>query len=380
MKSFSSLLHSAIDSYQIDSEKLGLYRIMYSLFILLTGAIPNLQLEQLGQYPDSFFTPPIGFAMFFDGFPSEVFCSVLYISTIVLAVMMLFGVYTKWSSLLFCLFVLLGYSLMFSMGKINHNTGFFFLPGFMAFSGWGRAYSYDSNRTKNASIQQKNAIKNTFWIFLYAFTLGWLFWTASLPKIVGGWLNPNTHAVLGWFMNSYYGDNAQQFLAPIFAKTLNKWFTGIFWELADWLTIAFEFLFLWATFKRSRMILFCAFACVFHWLVLNVLNIPSAGFLLCYVLFIDWKRFNIPSWVNTCLSYFNTLTKNGLRTLITVVLTVLVIYLAQSNAPPFDWIFLLFVPRDKTMYLEAIILESIGLLLALRYIYNRVVIRARSTM
>jgi hypothetical protein len=378
MKSISDLIYSAVDSYQIDKEQLGFYRIMYSLFILLTGAIPNLQLEQLSLYPDSFFTPPIGFAMFFDGFPSEVFCHILYITTIVLAVMMLFGVYTKWASLLFSLLVMLGYSFLFSLGKINHNTGFFFLPAFMAFSGWGNAYSFDTQRNSMKIKEKLSTSKGSFWIFMYAFTLGWLFWTASLPKIIGGWLNPSTHAVLGWFMNSYYGDDAQRFLAPMFTKTLNQWYSGVFWELADWFTIFFEFLFLWAVFKRTRMILFCAFACVFHWLVLNVLNIPSAGFLLCYVLFIDWTHFKIPSWVNKLLSNFDTLTKNATRTLVTVVITVGIIYLVQSIAPPLDLLFLPFVPRDETMYLEAIILESIGLLIALRYIYLRVLDRVRN--
>jgi hypothetical protein len=167
------------------------------------------------------------------------------------------------------------------------------LPCFLALSSWGHAFSVDALQRR---VREIPAHQDSFIVSLYAFTLGWLYCTAALPKILGGWLNPSTHAVYGWFVQTYHGELQRALFASFFMK-----YTPLFiWEIADWLTVGFEFFFVLSVVNRRWLQVFCSCAVVFHWLVLNTLNIPSAGFLICYALFFP----DVLSWVATHIRSF----------------------------------------------------------------------------
>ncbi|MFN8366288.1 MAG: hypothetical protein U0Y96_03480 [Candidatus Kapaibacterium sp.] len=280
MKLFGTTwIDNAINSYNFSEQRLGMFRIIFGLNLLITGTIPNI--FYLASFPDSFFTPPIGPAIFFNGFPSLPFMWVLYTFTFIACVFMVLGVYTRATSLAYALLSLLGFSFMFSLGKISHNTGFYFLPMVLAFSDWGAAYSWDAHHRNVAT----NRLRSNTAVFIYALTLGWMFFTAGVPKLIGGWLSFSTQAGYGYFVNYHYVENVRYFLSPVLIKV--TW--PVFWEIGDWFTTAFELAFLWAAFRSTRIVVLCAIATLFHFFVLNTLNIPSGAFLFCYLLFADWN-------------------------------------------------------------------------------------------
>src|SRR5690625_5725460 len=71
----------------------------------------------------------------------------------------------------------------------------------MAFTNWGAAYSVDSCR-QNSSDQTAESWPLT----LLALLIGFMMFTAGVPKILGGWLDPSTQAVQGHLFNQYFLD------------------------------------------------------------------------------------------------------------------------------------------------------------------------------
>ncbi len=277
-----------VSSYTYSPEELAVFRIIFGIYTLFSGIIPNLLFTT--HYPASFYTPPIGMAMLWQNFPSATIAWLLLIIGYALCACLILGFFTRFVSIGLSVHLFACYAIAFSLGKINHNTAYIILPLFLSMSSWGNAYSYDHHNHRTTIVHTH---QDSFVVFFYALTLAWLYCTAALPKIIGGWLNPSTHAVYGWFVQTYYVEHQQALLSPLFMKASSP----ILWECADWLTVCFECLFLWSVSHVARLRVLCIIAMAFHWIVLNTLNIPSAGFLICYLIFfsqvLQWfvKRF-----------------------------------------------------------------------------------------
>jgi uncharacterized membrane protein YphA (DoxX/SURF4 family) len=289
---YRNFLDATFASYRFSAESLSVFRILFALHALLFGAIPSI--TYLSTLPHSFFTPPLGVAQLFSGFPSVWLCVGLYILTTLAAMAMLVGWRTRWASIVFSVLNIAAYSLAFSLGKINHNTAYLFLPLVFAFTDWGERYSLDALRRGSASLSTQDPYRSSVAVFCYAFALGWMFFTAGIQKVIGGWLDPSSQATFGWFVNYYFAEQTHQFLAPLLIHVR----LPAMWESADWATVGFELFFLLAVFRRNLFIIACCCAVFFHFLVLNTLNINSSGFLICYLAFVQWQGTFAHRWLS----------------------------------------------------------------------------------
>jgi uncharacterized membrane protein YphA (DoxX/SURF4 family) len=298
MRSFiHTKLQQAMNSYALSSEHLAVIRILFSLYTIVCGVIPNL--AYLADLPATFYSPPISIGLAWTGFPPVWMAYALHIIGYVLCTLLCLGIATRPVSLALTMYFCVCYTFVFSLGKINHNTAYILLPGLLAWSSWGSVFSIDGLRQQYSPDLPKKNVHDRFVVFLYAFTLGWLYFTAAIPKIVGGWLSLDTQAVYGWCIQTFFVEHQQEFLASWFLETLSPFL----WECADWSVIMFEGGFLIASLHKSSMRIWCCGAIFFHWLVINTLNIPSAGFIVCYLLFFEKELSGMTRGIHSLLRY-----------------------------------------------------------------------------
>ena len=271
------------DSYRVCPEGLGLYRITYALFTLLfiaPGHAEYASFSFVASLPDAFFLPPPGPMQLAPGFPPNVFVEGLHALLVLSLVAVLFGVYTRTTSIATTLFFLLGYGVSYSVGKVNHNILFVLLPAVMAFSNWGAAYSFDARRNRTSYTV-------TSWpISLIVLTTGFAMFTAGFPKILGGWLDPSTQAVHGRLVRQVFVHGRRDLLAPLAVDIHNP----VLWEFFDVATVVFEVGFLVAVLHPITTRLFAAGAVAFHTGVMVVMNIVFTFHLIVYAAVLPWSR------------------------------------------------------------------------------------------
>lgn len=264
------------ERYQLPTEALGIYRIVYAvsqLFIYFP-----VKLTWLSGLPSYLYDPPIySLGGLFTQFPSMPFLLVLQYLIPVLLVMLLFGFKTRWTSLALGLCLLVAYSFVYSLGKIDHNIIALLIPLIMAFSGWGSKYSMDEKSTSE---------KSEGWpIALLVLLLSFAMFTAGFSKLIGGWLNPQTHAAQSIFYFTYFVDERRDLLAPLLIHVTNS----TFWEVFDYMGVFFELAFIPAMFFPRVFRALIAFTVGFHLMNLLIMNITFTFNLIIYVMFIDWK-------------------------------------------------------------------------------------------
>jgi len=270
------------ESYSPGAEGLALYRIFASLLFLFF-LLPDFNFYSvLASYPTDFFTPPPGPMMLFDDFPPEIFLQLVHLLLIICWIAVLFGIYTKVSSITAGISMLILQGFMFSLGKINHEILLSVTPIVMAFSNWGAAYSFDSAKRRVSE-------KTEGWpLVLLALFIGFMMFTAGFPKILGGWLDPSTQATKGHLLNQYFMRGRQDLLADVAVQIDAAWI----WEFLDWATIIFEVGFLVAVLKAGWFRLFCCFAALFHFSTMMTLNIAFLPNFLAYAAFFVWDDFS----------------------------------------------------------------------------------------
>jgi len=228
------------------------FRILLAAFILVF-AVPDVR--WVSALPDGMFTPPLGPMMLFSGVPSLMWTSALLWCTYACAVWFLWGKGERWSGLALSVLLALGFGLESSFGKINHTTPFMLLPAVVGWHGaWKRLPVY------------------------YLVVIAFQFFTAAIPKIVGGWLQPQTHAAYGYAVETMTIQQSPALLTQWAVTTLPGWM----WELADVITVAFEALFIVAMWRRWSLALICFVALSFHIGVWFTLHIPATGYMACY--------------------------------------------------------------------------------------------------
>ncbi|MBS1560652.1 MAG: hypothetical protein JSS89_03525 [Bacteroidetes bacterium] len=238
------------------------FRILLAAFILTVG-VPDVRWTST--LADGMFTPPFGPMMLFTGIPSLAWTTLLLWSTYACAVWFLWGKGERWSGLTLSVLLAVGFGLESSFGKINHATPYFILPAVVGWQGtWKRAPLY------------------------YLVVLAFQFFTAAMPKIVGGWLQPQTHAAYGYAVETMTIQQSPALLTQWAVTTLPGWF----WEMADVITVAFEALFIVAMWRRRSLALICFVALAFHIGVWFTLHIPATGYVACYAYI--WLAFLAP--------------------------------------------------------------------------------------
>ncbi|MCC9137575.1 HTTM domain-containing protein [Pontibacter silvestris] len=301
MTSFYNYIDRIIfKSFIVSAEALGLYRIFFSLYLLIFG-VPVV--VWIGHFSSAFYDPPMfSLSGLLSEFPDFWFLMVISLVSCLLPILLLFGYKTRSVSILLALCILVEKSFAYSFGKIDHDFLMWMIPLFMAFSNWGIAFSLDSK----IDPKNRNKVAESWPITLLALTLCLAMFSAGLPKLMGGWLDVSSQAVRGHFLREYYFNERQDLLAPLFLNLESPFI----WEVLDYAGVLMECLFLFALVKPNIFRAFVLIAIVFHVLNYLLLNISFSTNYILYMLFIDWKavisyfrRVNILSRVEEFISF-----------------------------------------------------------------------------
>ncbi|MCU7550100.1 hypothetical protein OCK74_13335 [Chitinophagaceae bacterium LB-8] len=282
-------------SYNTSTKHLAIYRIIYCVFIIVFTGLPSF--NWLSNYFNYFFSPPkLSIANLFDSFPNQSFFTFLSVINIISFFFIFWGIWTKYSSIIFTCTYILGSNFVFSFGKIDHGILLYITPLFLGLAGWGRYYSFDNWRRKTTHSEEDTAStdRKTFIISVLALMIGFSFFTAGIVKAYGGWWKWNVEAVRFHLYDHYYSWERVKYLANFFIKIDNH----LFWKLLDYLTLSFEIGFLLSVVHRNIFKYFLSAAVIFHCFVLLMFNITFAANLIVYLLFIDWEKFRYPSFIN----------------------------------------------------------------------------------
>lgn len=269
------------DTYRVSNEGLGLFRICSSLFLLIF-LIPGRGLthyQYLSSLPDDFYLPPPGPMMLLDGFPPYIIFQVLYGFIIIFTLGMLVGYRTKISSILAGIFILFMQGLVYSVGKVNHEILIAFVPIIMAFTNWGNSFSIDTIRKSG-----KKQDPESWPLVLLSLFIGFMMFTAGFPKILGGWLDPSTHAVKAHIFRQFFVHGREAFLAGYAIQFQNDFI----WEILDWVTVSFEIGFLIAVWKATWFRFLLVVVVFFHFSTHLLLNISFLPNFLAYAAFLNW--------------------------------------------------------------------------------------------
>ena len=261
------------EDYAGDVRALGAFRICFGLFTLWLGPPPIRGLVDL---PDATYSPPPGLSQIWGGWPPEIVLVGLDVAWIALAVAVTLGWRTRVSSAALTVVTVVSSSILFSTGKIDHTVFTALLPLFCGLAGWGDALSLDERRrAPRAGVQPTS---RSWPLATLAGLLAVGFFTAAMPKIAGGWLDPGSQAAERYFRDDLLLRDRTDLLAPAAARIDS----AIAWELLDIGTVAFELGIaiavlntLW--FRRGLMI-----AVGFHIGVLMVMNISFLALPLLY--------------------------------------------------------------------------------------------------
>lgn len=273
-------------SFTMGADALGLYRILYALFLLVWG-LPNF--SWMANTPNGFFNPPTySLANLFSGFPPAWFLQGLSLCVALLCLLLLFGWRTRVVSIALFVAIVVGKSFAFSFGLIGQDLIVWLVPLVMSFSQWGNSFSIDSNRQAHAQ-----APTNAWPVTLMCLLLGFGMFSAGVPKLLGGWLSLDTQATRGHLFTQYYVIGQLKLLASWMVTVINP----LLWEFMDWAAVWFELLFLIALFKARWFRALLLVAVVFHTGTFLVFNISFHFQYIVYLLFIDWEKVS-PAFYN----------------------------------------------------------------------------------
>lgn len=280
MRKFSDWLFGAFDN--MSGQSLGIYRIVFSLFVYVWG-LPGFA-DTIATYPEELYKPKNSLARWFE-LPGMVFFQSLDFLIVVSLSMMLFGVFTRWTSLLFGLGLLVGNSFAYSFGKVDHGLHLLmFAPIVMSFSNWGAFYSVDAKMTKTKPQVQ------TWPVAVLALIVAFAMFTAGMQKLIGGWLIPEYQAIRFHVFKSFLNGRSG-LLTEWLLSVHNKWF----WEALDYFIVVFEIGFLVAVFKARWFYFWLVGALLFHLGVVLVLDIAFYKNVAIYMLFMQWPFFTAAS-------------------------------------------------------------------------------------
>lgn len=270
--------HLVFEEYRMDPKAMGAYRIIFSVFIIFVLGIPDFR--YLVQYPDLIYQPPfLSFGELLNGFPPPFILVLLSSLLVVLHFCVLFGFYTRVSSIGLTILYIILYTIKFSLGKIDHAWMVtIWIPLMMGIAGWGSEYSIDK------TLRKSNPVSNGWPIFILASILAFGMFIAGLPKLMGDWLSFDTQAVRSYFINNYFFRDRQELLAPIFLNIQST----LIWEPFDYVGVLFELGFILLLLKKRFLSWYILIAMLFHIMNLLILNINFSGNLPIYLLFMPF--------------------------------------------------------------------------------------------
>jgi len=279
-----------VESYRVPLRSLALVRIFFAASALLLG-VSNF--TWVSSSPPAFFHPPISLALFWDNFPSYTFLQGLSTLVCICYIFLLFGYCTRITSIALSLLLIVGYTFAYSFDKIDHNIMEVIFPAVMAFSGWGKALSIDASKRSESAYRLSGSVTyGPAWpIALMTLFIGFGYFSAGFGKLSWIDLDPTTHGARSWLLRSYFVHGHQDLLAPLFVS-LNSLYL---WEAMDLAAVTFEVGFLFAVLRARLFRSFVAAAVFFHFTNYLMLNIPFAGMIRIYGIYLPWG--SLIGWV-----------------------------------------------------------------------------------
>ena len=193
------------------------------------------------------------------------------------------GLFTRTASIAGGVGLVLLYSLNYSHGKVSHTVLMATLPLFLAWSGWGRAYSLDALiAARRGQSLPRRAGGWPLALLALAVSLG--MFTAGWAKALGGWLSWDQSATLGHVARSYNSRGRQTWLGEWVMSLTNRPLL----ELLDWAAVGLECGFLVAFLDRRLFRLFIAAAATFHLGVMLLFGIQHISCPIAYGAFVAW--------------------------------------------------------------------------------------------
>ncbi|WP_104117866.1 hypothetical protein [Arthrobacter sp. B1805] len=266
----SMMVERLAHAYQPNSSALSITRILFAMHLLL---FPT-DYSWVAQVPARFFNPPPGPFALLENPPAAGLVATLEVVRAVLSVALLIGVGTLPVSVALSAVLIVGAGLTHSFGKVDHFILYELFPVFMGFAGWGARFSFDAH-AKSAGRTSGYAI------LLWAITVGYALFSAAVPKMLTGWLDPARQATRGYL--------SLDVADPVKQGILSDWMFSIkapaFWKLVDYATVFAEgwllFVVVAPLFFRVGVLILLGF----HAGVMLTLGIDFASYLFVYSVF-----------------------------------------------------------------------------------------------
>lgn len=283
---------SAFDKWLQSAEpnaagRLSLYRIVYSIFYLAVLSQQNHDI--LVQVPSTLWEPVTGISVLQQQ-PSIQMIIGAETALVFSLICLLFGLYTRWSTLTVLVFGTWLAAMRYSFGKFDHTDTFLvvFIPLIFLFADWGRHYSLDNLRRNTICLKEPLAAGSWSYawpIKVILLLLSILFFTSALTKIQGGWLTSDhiqflmpKQVIRHWGHIS--GTNPlHQIILDVPYLTL----------VLQGIALSFELFFPLALISRRWRTFFVSLAVLFHTHNLLVGWINFLEMLIVYAIFVDWQ-------------------------------------------------------------------------------------------
>jgi hypothetical protein len=287
------------DSYKLNANHWGLFRITYALYMLVFVGLPEL--TYLAGLPDAFFNPPrISISQLASGYPGYAFLKILGLLIVAHFLCILFGYRTRTASIAGATLAVFAKSFVYSTGQINHDFMVWMVPIAGAFANWGAAYSLDSQSTEKRNSEVHNW-PIMFLVIAFTFALA----LSGYKKYLSGWASLEFAAVNQSFIRNYIVVQREYLMAPHMITFDNF----IFWKTLDYLTLVFEIGIVVGIVFPKVFRWFLLATVVFHAANLLLLNIDFSFNFAFYALFLPWSR--IGAWVK--LSRIGTLLNSTIQ-------------------------------------------------------------------
>ena len=274
------------DSYKLNAQHWGLFRIFYALFMLAILGLP--QLTYLAELPDMFFHPPrISIGQFASGYPAYGFLKTIGLLIVAAYLCILFGYRTRTASVAGAVLAVFAKTFVYSTGQINHDFMVWMVPIAGAFANWGAAYSLDAQ----LSTEEDRANVHNWPIVILVIAFSFALALSGYHKYLGGWAHPDLLAVKQWFIRNHIVIQREYLLGPYFLTFDNDFF----WKSLDYLTLIFEIGILAGILFPKVFRIFLLVTVGFHSCNLLLLNIDFSFNFAFYALFLPWAR--IQAWL-----------------------------------------------------------------------------------
>jgi hypothetical protein len=157
-----------------------------------------------------------------------------------------------------------------------------FLPLILSQSNWGCRYALTPN--------SPNEKRNSWALATLAVAVGFVFLTAALPKLLGGWLDPSTQAAYSHIVGR-----------GVARQNVGDWLTwalrhpGFLWELADYGSLLLELGVLAAALRQWLFRIALCFATFLHLGIWGWMGVRFGDQVLVYGAFVNW--FAVGHWL-----------------------------------------------------------------------------------